>query len=550
VLPEPSWISQVVVEHAVMHRNLVLFGILIAGLIALSSCNQRATPVANESVHSVLRRGLGGEPSTLDPAAAVDTFSTQLIQDLYEGLTVESASGAVAPGIASSWRVDQSGTKYTFQLRPDALWSNGKRIRAQDFVTAWERVLDPKQGSPVANDLLLIVGAGEIIAGQSPPTSLGVSTPSDDVLVINLVQPAPYFPQLVAHSSAFPIYSEESARSHDSSNWVSDGPYVLKNWQPGTRIELKRNKQYWDEKAVRVETVQYQFASDQNAQFAAYRAGQLDMTDTIPSNAIASIRKEHPNEVVIAPYLGTAYYGLNFARHPFAGNRKLGQALAMAIDRDRLVNALALGQIGAFGIVPPGTWNYTPQKMGWEALSAADRISTARRLFSEAGYSPQIPLSLRLLSNSNPEIKQTALIVAAMWKEVLGVETEFTDEEFRVYLQSRHDKTRWDVVRLAWNADYNDASNFLEIFRSNSANNDTGYSNRSFDKLLDSAGNSADPTFRRNLLESAERTALEDYPAIPLYFYVSKRLVKPYVAGVKPNALDRVYSKSISILPH
>jgi oligopeptide transport system substrate-binding protein len=532
-----------------MHRILLLFAISIAGFAALPACSQRAVPTGSEPIRSVLRRGLGGEPSTLDPAAAVDTFSTQLIQDLYEGLTVESTSGAVLPGIASSWQVDQSGTKYTFQLRADALWSNGKRVRAQDFVTAWQRVLDPKQGSPVATDLLLIVGASQIIAGRSPPASLGVSTPSDEVLVVNLVQPAPYFPELVAHSSTFPVYSDESARSHDPDSWVSDGPYVLKYWQPGTRIELKRNKQYWDEKAVQIETVQYQFASDQNAQFAAYRAGQLDMTDTIPSNAIASIRKEHPDEVVIAPYLGTAYYGLNFARRPFDGNKKLGKALAMAIDRERLVNALALGQTSAFGIVPPGTWNYTPQRWDWETASAADRIATARRLYAEAGFSLQTPLFLRLLYNTNPEIKQTALIVAAMWKEVLGVETAFTDEEFRVYLQSRHDKGKWDIVRLAWNADYNDASNFLEIFRSNSANNDTGYRNGLFDKLLDSAGNSADPDLRRHILESAERTVLDDYPAIPLYFYVSKRLVKPYVVGVKPNALDRVYSKSISILP-
>jgi len=137
-----------------------------------------------------------------------------------------------------------------------------------------------------------------------------------------------------------------------------------------------------------------------------------------------------------------------------------------------------------------------------------------------------------------------------MWKEVLGVETQLIDEEFRVYLQSRHDKSKWDVVRLAWNADYNDASDFLEIFRSNSANNDTGYSNISFDKLLDTAASTADPSLRRRLLETAEKTILDDYPAIPLYFLVSKRLVKPYVLGVKPNALDRIYSKSISVLPH
>jgi oligopeptide transport system substrate-binding protein len=533
-----------------MNRQLLLLAIASAGVAGFFGCHRHEPAAAAQEARTVLRRGLGGEPSTLDPAAASDTFSTQLIQDLYEGLTVESPSGDVIPGIASSWHVDNSGQRYTFQLRNDALWSNGKRVRSQDFVLAWERVLDPARGSPVANDLSLIVGASEIIAGRLSPASLGVSTPSDDVLVINLVQPAPFFPELVAHSSAFPIFSEQSARSHEGYTWVSDGPYVLTKWQPGTQIELHKNILYWDAKAVKVDTVHYQFSADQNAQLAAYRAGQLDMTDTIPANAIKELRKEYPNEVVIAPYLGTAYYGLNFARRPFDGNKKLAKALAMAIDRQRLVGSLALGQVEAFGIVPPGTWNYTPQRWEWASVSDADRIASARKLYAEAGYSRNKPLELRLLYNSSPEIKQTAQIVAAMWKDVLGIETILNDEEFRVYLQSRHEKNKWDVLRLAWSADYNDASNFLELFRSGSANNDTGYSNKAFDKLFDFASNSADSDLRRHILESAEKLVLDEYPAIPLYFYVSKRLVKPYLRGVKPNALDRVYSKSIYVLAH
>ena len=137
-----------------------------------------------------------------------------------------------------------------------------------------------------------------------------------------------------------------------------------------------------------------------------------------------------------------------------------------------------------------------------------------------------------------------------MWKEGLGVDTVLSDEEFRVFLESRHDKHKWDIVRLAWTADYNDASSFLDIFRTNSSNNDTGYSNPLFDKFLDEAANTADSTVRRRLLANAERSMLDDYPVIPLYYFVSKRLVKPYVLGVKPNVLDRVGSKEISLLPH
>lgn len=533
-----------------LRRSLLRVALVLGLATAIGGCSQDTGVAVSASHAQELRRGIGGEPASLDPAAAADNFSSQVIQDLYEGLTRESPNGEVVPGVASSWDVDPSGTKYTFHLRPNASWSNGKRVVASEFVASWQRVLDPRQGSPVSSELRLLKGAAAIISGKLPPSALGVVAQSGDVLIVNLEQPAPYFPQVLAHSVAFPIYSDTSARSHAASSWVSNGPFVLSNWLPGTTIKLKRNSAYWDRANVELDSVDYQIASDQNSQFAAYRAGQLDMTDTVPSNAIESLRKENPRELVIAPLLATAYYGLNLEAPQLQGNLKLRKALSMAIDRRRLVASLALGQTPAFGLVPPGTWNYESQQLTWESLSDADRLVEARRLYAEAGFSGNAPLRLRLLFNSSASIKQTAILVASMWKEALGVDTILSDEEFRVFLESRHDKHKWDVVRMAWTADYNDASSFLETFRTNSSNNDAGYSNPLFDKFLDEAANTADSGIRRGLLANAERSMLDDYPVIPLYYLVSKRLVKPYVLGVKPNALDRVGSKELSLLPH
>jgi oligopeptide transport system substrate-binding protein len=296
--------------------------------------------------------------------------------------------------------------------------------------------------------------------------------------------------------------------------------------------------------------VQYLVAPDQNSQLAIYRAGQIDITDTVPSNAIPSLRSQHLNELVLAPYLATAYYALNLSVPPFASNLKLRKALAMAIDRQRLVSSLAFGQVGAYGFVPPGTWNYDPQSWPWKSLNDADRIAEAKQLYMEAGYSNTTPLHLRLLFNTSPAIKQTAIIVAAMWKEELGIETELIDEEYRVFLQSRHDRKRWEVVRMGWIADYNDATNFLNIFREGSPNNDPEYLSTTYTQLLDEAARAPDATVRRGQLELAERVMLADYPVIPLYYFVSKRLVKPYVLGVHPNPLDRVPSKGLTIAPH
>jgi oligopeptide transport system substrate-binding protein len=513
-------------------------------LIGLVSCNKSNKSADSDVV--ALRRGLGGEPSSLNPLTAADNFSFEVLRDLYEGLTTYGPNGEVTPGVAASWSISEAGTEYTFQLRKDARWSNGKPVRAQDFVNAWQRVVDPSEASPVADDLRPISGAASIIAGQSPPMSLGVFASSETTLVVKLQEPAPYLPELLTHSAAYPMYSRSERGHATSKNWVSNGPYVLSEWAPGTKIELAKNPTYWDRVNVRIKQVEYQIA-DENSQYSRYRAGQLDMTDTVPASAVAMFREKQANELVTAPFLATSYYGLNLSTRPFAGNIYLRQALAMAIDRKRLVKSLTFGQVGAYGFVPPGTWNYSPQSWTWRDLSDSDRIAEARRLYSKAGYSTESPLRLRLLFNSNPVIKNTAIIIAEMWRETLHIDTSLTEEEYRVFLQSRHDKSKWDVARLGWTADYDDASNFLDIFRRYSSNNDEGYSNPSFDTLLDEAARTSDTDKRRMILEKSEEKMLSDYPVIPLYFFVSKRLVKPYIHGVHLNPLNRIGSKSLSI---
>ncbi len=517
--------------------------LLCAGMAA---CGR---PPGGTSGVDQLSRGLSGEPASLDPAAAADKFSSQVIQDLYEGLTTESPNGEVVPGVASSWVVDAGGLRYTFHLR-HALWSNGEPVRARDFVTAWQRVVDPHQHSPVADNLRLVAGAAAIIAGKLPPSALGARAADDDTLVVTLTEPAAYFPQILADIAAYPVYSAAAARAHEAGGWVSNGPYVLALWQAGTRLDLVRNSRYWDAAHVAIPRVTYQFASDGGSQLARYRSGQIDLTDEVPPSDLPALRAAHSTELVVAPFLGTAYYGLNLSDDTLGSKSALRQALAMAIDRRQLVQVLGFGQIGAYGLVPPGTWHYTPQSWSWSTLSDAERIATAKRLYAQAGYSPARPLHLRLLFNSNVGIKRTGVLIAAMWKEILGVDTALVEEEYRVFLQSRHDRTRWDVARLGWNADFNDASNFLDILRSRSANNDMGYANADYDALLDKAAATVDADQRRALLQAAERLGLDDYPLIPLYHFVSKQLVKPYVQGVHPTPLNSVPSKSLSLLPH
>jgi len=487
----------------------------------------------------------------LDPGEATDTFSFEVIRDLYEGLVIETPEGAVVPGVASSWTVNASGTQYTFHLRPDAKWSNGTQVRAKDFVEAWRRVVDPKRASPVADTLRPVAGAAAIILGRLPPSSLGVTAIRDDLLVVDLDRPAPYFPQLLTHSATFPVYSERTAKSHNPHDWISNGPYVLSNWTPGSILGLRQNLSYWDRTNVRIPNVEYIPIPDENAEYRQYRAGQLDITQSVPNSALDSVRAERPNELYVAPFLATAYYALNLRSPYFATNLDLRKSLALAIDRKALESTiLPFGQRPAYGFVPPGTWNYDPQYWEWRNLPDTERIEEARRLYALAGFSTDRPLRLRVLFNSNNSIKQVAIAIASMWKQTLGVDTELIDEEYRVFLNSRRDTSRWEVARLGWTADYNDAGNFLDTLRSASPNNDARYARQEFNQLLDRAASTVDQSGRRNLLQDAEKMMLSDYPILPIYFFSSKRLIKPYVTGAKVNPLNRLYSKHLVIEDH
>jgi oligopeptide transport system substrate-binding protein len=498
-----------------------------------------------------LRRGLGGEPGTLDPAAVVDSFSSEVLGDVYEGLTAESADGTIVPGVAASWTLDSSGTKYQFYLRHDALWSTGVPVRAQDFVNAWRRVVDPKQASPMADNLRILAGAEDILAGRAPVSSLGVSAPREDLLIVELTRPAPYFPQLLTHYCTFPVFSESAAKSHDSKTWISNGAYILSSWTPGGTLQLRKNPMYWDRGHVGIAKVAYFPLPDENSEWLRYRAGELDLTQNVPVAALAAIREAHPTELHIAPFLGTMYYAFNLRTAPFKDNVELRKALVMSVDRRAILRAIQpFGQQPAFSFVPEGTWAYETQAWDWADKPDAIRIADAQQFYAKAGYSRSAPLHLKLLFNSNPSIKQLAIAIAAMWKETLGIETQLIDEEYRVFLDSRKDSSRWNVVRLAWLADYNDAGSFLNTFRSDSANDDSGYNNPQFDALIAEAGRTADIQKRREILQSAERTMLADYPVIPIYFFSSKRLFKPYVQGATPNPLNRLYSKHLKIEAH
>jgi oligopeptide transport system substrate-binding protein len=549
--------------------RLALACLIIAASSALASCGSRtdqaaskrsgtaptaSTPAAASAAAAslpILVRGNGPEPDSLDPQRARNVESGNVLRDVYETLTRIGRGGEPTPGAAREWRVSADGLLWTFRLRPEGRWSNGDPVVAEDFAAALRRLVDPATASQYAQVVDAIRNANAIITGKLAPATLGVRAIDDLTLEITLERPTPYLPGLMSHWSAMPVHRATLAREGASfarpGIAVSNGAFTLTRWVQGAQIELTRNPRYWNDAATRLSGVRWVSQSDENAEYKRYRSGELHVTYVVPRGPFDQIRRDHGAELHIGPQLGVYFYGFNFDREPFRSQPKLRRALSLAIDRRRIVGSVTrVGELPAYGWVPPGTFDYTSQSFDYSATAMPQRLAEARRLYAEAGYSAAQPLRFELRYNTGDVHNRIAVAVSQMWKEALGIEVRLVAVEFKV-LQQDIDARKVDVFRLAWIGDYNDPYTFAQYFRSDFGINTARYRNPRYDALLDEAAAELQPAARRAKLEQAERLLLADHAVLPIYFYVNKHLVSPRVRGWTDNVMNVVYSSDLSL---
>lgn len=529
--------------------------VLLAAAAAMVGCSRQsgtgAPDHANSSTPTTLLRGAGAEPDSLDPQKARSVESQGILRDLCEGLTTLDKNAGVAPGVATDWTVNPDGRKYTFNLRPNARWSNGDRVVAADFVAALRRLADPATASTYAQVIDVVVNASDIIAGKKSPDSLGVTAPDESTVVVDLTAPAAYLPSLLSHTSTCPVHRPTLIQHPDElakpGVMIGNGAFVLREWIQGSHILATRNRFYWDNAHTRLDAVKYLLIPDENAELTRYRADDLHTTYVVPRGQFAWIQANLANQLHIAPQLDTYYYGFNLNKAPFKDNPGLRRALSLVIDRNMLVQrVLRVGELPAYGWIPPGVSNYTSQSFDYRDTPLADRITEARRLYAQAGYSADKPLSFELRYNAGEVHNKVAVAVASMWKEALGVQARLSAVEFKSLLQDI-DSGDVELFRSSWLGDYNDAYTFAQYFKSNFGINLPRYRSAEYDSMVNSAAAQIDLTKRRELLQSAERIILRDHPVIPLYFYVNKHLVKPEVDGWYDNVMNVVYSKHLGL---
>jgi oligopeptide transport system substrate-binding protein len=526
-------------------------GACVLGALVLAGCSGGGGASQAAARGDILLRGNGPDPDSLDPQRARSVEAQNVLRDLCEGLTTLAKDAGTAPGVAKDWSVSADGKTYTFSLRDNARWSNGDPVVAEDFLAGLRRLVDPATASQYAQIIDIVANVPDIIGGRKKPDELGVSAPDDKTLVVQLSAPAPYLPGLFAHPSTCPVHRPTLAAHPNEiakpGVMVSNGAFALKEWVPGLHILAVRNSYYWNNAATHIDGVKYLQIADENAELTRYRAGDLHVTNVVPRGQFEWIKQNLASELHVSPQLNTYYYGFNLRRAPFKDNLPLRRALSMVIDREKLAEVvLKVGEVPAYGWIPPGVHDYTPQSFDYAKMPIEARIAEARKLYAAAGYSAAKPLRFELRYNSGEVHDRLAVAITSMWKEALGAEVQPIAEEFKSLLQDI-DRGDVEMFRSSWLGDYNDAYTFAQYLKSDFGINLPRYESAEYDRLLTAAAAEPDAAKRRELLEQAEGVALKDHPLIPLYFYVSKHLVKPQVQGWYDNVMNVVYSRDLSL---
>jgi oligopeptide transport system substrate-binding protein len=509
--------------------------------------------VAPSAQASTLHRGTSGEPGTIDPQKMNGDWEHIVIEDLFLGLTTDDAHGDAIPGLATSWTVNEDKTRYTFTLRNDVRWSDGKPVTAEDAVLGFRRAVDPKTASPNASLLYIIKNAAAVNTGKLPVDQLAVRAPDAHTVVIDLVSPTPYFLDLLSHPVTYPVpshvfraYGEDWIRAD---HIVTDGPYKFAEWVPQAHIRAVKNPDFYDAKSVSIDEVYYYPTEDRSAALRRFRAGELDINNDVPIDQIAWLKSNMPGELRLAPFLATYYYVYNMSKPPF-NDKRVRVALSMLVDRETITDRiLRTGDIPAYGVVPPGIANYDGGvKASFAVLDEAERIKRARALLADAGFGSGNPLRVTLRYNTSENHKKVATAISAMWKRA-GVQTELLNADVAVHYAALREGD-FEVARASWVADYNDPQNFLILLSDKTWTiNYSRYLNPIFDRYMIEASKAPDVRARAALLRKAEIAAIEDAPILPIYFYVSKNLVSTHVKGWVDN-LENVHpTRFLSLQP-
>lgn len=524
----------------------VLFAVVLVFSLLVGGCQcggETPPPPSGEGVLNLY----GTDPYTLDPAVSGEATSHQYVMQIFSGLVRLDDNLEPAPDIAESWQPSQDGTTYTFCLRQDVKFQDGRQVKAEDFKYSWERACDPQTGSQTAATYLGdIVGVGEVLSGEREDIS-GVRVIGDYTLEVTIDAPKSYFLSKLTYPTAFVV---DRANVELGGEWWRSpngtGPFKLKQWDENQLLVLERNELYYGELAGVNSVVFWLWGG---VPMNMYETGDIDVT-SIGIDYIEKVTDETGPfylDLEVVPELSFFYVGFNTAQPPF-DDVNIRLAFSKAIDKDKLVSLAFKDMMQpADGILPLGMPGYNEELIGLDY-----NVDEARELIANSSYGDvsQLPPITITTAGWGGLISDGLEAIVYQWRENLGVEVtvrQLEPERFLYHLQEEKD----EMFYIGWIADYPHPQDFLDVlFHSGNDNNYGEYSNPEVDDLLEKAGVEQDSSLSLALYQQAEQLLVEDAACIPLWFGQNYILVKPYVIGYKLNPLGFAMLNEVSVEPH
>ncbi|MEE4146796.1 MAG: peptide ABC transporter substrate-binding protein [Halieaceae bacterium] len=533
------------------------FGLVaVLSMLALLACSQGESNVAAGNRDGVLHFGNGTEPQTIDPHVMSGMPEVNVARALYEGLVVRNPQTLeMEPGVAERWDISEDGKVMTFHLNPRARWSNGDPVTAEDFAWSLRRSLHPDLGNQLAYTLFPIAGAQAYATGADADSDkLGIRVLGDLTLQITLDNPDPFFLETLGTYPAFPVH-RATVEAHGKltdrftpwtrvGNFVGNGAFTLSEWRLNRRLVVSKSDTYWNAEQVALNAVVFHPVENAVGEEKMFRAGQLHYTNQVPLNKIPAYRSMTDSPYRQAPWQGSYFLQFNVNRPP-VDDRRVRMALAMAIDRERLVRTVLKDtELASFALVPAGTPEYSSPEI--QSYSP----DKARALLAEAGYpGGEGWPGLEYLFNTSENHRKIGIALQQMWREELNIDISLVNQEWKVYLDTISEEN-YQLSRRGWIASDLNPATFLDMFTSESGTNDTGFAHARYDEImLALVPQTPDAADRLALMQEAEAIVLQEAVVMPLYTYNSKHLVQPSVKGAPTNVLDLLNLKDVSLDP-
>ena len=472
---------------------------------------------------------IGPDPETIDPALNSAVDGGNMLLHSHECLLIVDQDGKLQPGQAESYEVSEDGLTWTFHLREGLKWSDGSDLTANDFVYSWKRVCDPMVAAPYAETVLgMVKGYEDAIGGNLD--ALAVTAPDDLTLVVELNAPCSYFGSLAAFATLSPVQQATVEANGDAwatapETYISNGPFYMTEWVPGSHITFSKNPYYWNADAIKLDRLKFVLMEDSNAAYSAYQTGEVLMIKDVPTEEIPSL--EGNSDFYVDPIIGTYYVSLNIQRAPF-DNADVRKALSLAIDREYVAGTLMQGTYSAASnfmgpgwIDTDGTEFMANAKGGNPYIDTTNfdaNLEEAKQLLADAGYpdGEGFP-TITYTTNDAGYHKVVAEYLQQAWAE-LGIDLQVNIVEWSSFTPMRRNG-EYDAARNGWVGDYSDPSNMLDLLYSTNGNNDGKFNNAEYDAAMDISRTTLDAAERSKALHTAEDILMEEAGCIPIAYY-------------------------------